>query len=252
MPRRARNTLTTSFFHVMVQGVNKELIFKENKYKEKYLQILKKTNMKYKVDVIAYAIMYNHAHLLIHTDNIRTLSKFMKKINEDYGRYYNYMENRVGPIFRDRFLSEQITNRRYLINCIAYIHNNPVKAGIVKKCENYKYSSYTDYLNNTEFIDERIIELVFGQKSLDLIKFKNIHLRKTYYFADCENSLENNMEEIIKELEERYKCKIENIIKDSRMLRNIVIEIKDRIRISNRSLSKILKINRNKINQILK
>ena len=145
MPRRARKNLCTSFFHVIVQGVNKEFIFYKDKYKKNYLNILKEAKEKYNLDIVAYAIMYNHAHLLIHTENINILSNFMKKVNEDYGRYYNYIEERKGHVFRDRYLSEEITSQRYLLNCLVYIHNNPIKSDVVNRCEEYKYSSYNFY-----------------------------------------------------------------------------------------------------------
>lgn len=252
MPRIARKDMNTSFFHVIVQGVNREFIFTKDKYKEKYLKLLKETKEQYLIDIISHAIMYNHAHLLLHTENINELSNFMKKVNEDYGRYYNYMENRVGHVFRDRFLSEPITYEKYLFNCIAYIHNNPVKANIVDKCENYKYSSYSDYLNMTGFIDEKILKLVFGKKKLDLDEFKKMHLKKAYYFAEYENMESQNMNEIILELEDKYKNKIELLNKNPKILKNIIIEIKERIRISNSSLAKYLKIDRNRINKLIK
>ena len=53
MPRIARNDLNTSFFHVIIQGVNKECIFKQNIYKEKYLQFLKEANLKFNIKIIA-------------------------------------------------------------------------------------------------------------------------------------------------------------------------------------------------------
>ena len=251
MPRRAREVLRTSFFHVMVQGVNKEFIFKQDKYKQKYLKFLKLAKEKHEIDIIAYAIMNNHTHLLLHTNKLTELSEFMKKVNEDYGRYYNYVEDRIGHVFRDRYLSEPITNQKYLLSCMAYIHNNPVKANIVDKCENYKYSSYLDYLNMSGFIDKKIIELVFGNELLSIEEFEIIHKKKTFYFADCDNTLEQIMNDIIKELEVRYRCKNEKIKNNPKVLKDIVIEIKERTRISNSNMARYLKISRNKISKIL-
>ena len=178
MPRRSRESLNTSFFHVIVQGVNKEFIFSKETYKEKYLKLLKAAKSKFVIDIIAYTIMSNHVHLLIHADNINELSGFMKKVNEDFARYYNYKENRVGYVFRDRFLSEPITNRKYLLYCISYIHNNPVKANLVKECKDYKYSSYNDYINKTRFTNSRIIKMVFENKLLDMNAYQKLHSGK--------------------------------------------------------------------------
>lgn len=252
MPRRSRESLHTSFFHVIVQGVNKEFIFKKDKYKRKYLNLLKKGKIQAEIDIVAYAIMYNHAHLLLHTDNAKKLSSFMKKINEDYARYYNHIENRVGHVFRDRFLSEPIINQKYLLNCISYIHNNPVKANIVKNCEDYKFSSYSNYIRREEFIDKNIIELVFGSKVLDLEQFRAMHVKNKYYFAEYDDMLQENMKEILIDLEERYGKKTVELVKNPVYLENIVVEIKDRIKISNIKLAQYLQVNRNKIYRVLK
>lgn len=247
MPRIVRENLNTSFFHVVVQGVNKEYIFNKNKYKEKYFQFLKKAKMQYEIDIVAYAIMGNHAHLLLHTNHIKVLSDFMKKVNEDYGRYYNYMENRVGHVFRDRFLSEPIAYERYLFNCIAYIHNNPVKAAVVEKCEEYKFSSYLDYINATGFINEDIIELVFGTKKLDINNYHMLHIKKPYYFAEYDDMLQQNMQELLNELEERYGKSLLRLVKSPIYLEKIVLEIKDRIKISDVQLANYLQVDKNKI-----
>ena len=84
MPRIARNCLDTSFFHVMVQGINKEYIFKNNQYINRYLQLLKEKLNREKLEIIAYCIMNNHAHLLIQVGDIKELSKYMQKVNSTY------------------------------------------------------------------------------------------------------------------------------------------------------------------------
>lgn len=251
MSRKARKNLSTSFFHVIVQGINKEYIFEKVKYKNKYLQLLKDTRKVYDIKIIAYVIMNNHVHILIYTENVEDLSKFMKEVNGSFARYYNYEENRVGYVFRDRFLSEPILNRRYLIRCIPYIHNNPVKAGLVKHCEDYLFSSYNDYINKSGFVNEKIYELVFEQKLFSMENYQNIHKDKVYYFMEYENRVEENMNEIIEELQDRYKVNWKNLIKEIRILEKIIPEIKERITISNTKLAKYLKISRYKLEHIL-
>lgn len=97
MPRIARNCLDTSFFHVMVQGINKEYIFKNNRYIKRYLQLMKEKLNREELEMIAYCVMNNHAPILIKVVDIKKLSKYMQKVNTIYAQYYNYMEgNRVG------------------------------------------------------------------------------------------------------------------------------------------------------------
>lgn len=146
MPRHARKNYETSFFHVIVQGINKEYIFNEEENIEKYLQIIDNNLNEGEIEIISYCIMNNHAHFLIYTKSIEELSKFMLKTNTSFARYYNKKISRVGYVFRDRYISEPIMNERYLISCINYIHKNPVKANMVKNCAEYKYSSYNKFL----------------------------------------------------------------------------------------------------------
>ena len=146
MSRIARKYNDASFFHVITQGINKEYIFKKERYINEYLKLLKKYSEELNVEIIAYCIMGNHMHCLLKINKIEKLSKLMQKVNTIYARYYNYMENnRVGYVFRDRFVSEAITSNRYFIQCIKYIHMNPVKAGIVSTPGEYKFSSYKFY-----------------------------------------------------------------------------------------------------------
>lgn len=252
MARRSRESLNTSFFHVIVQGLNKEYIFEQNKSKEKYLKILNESKEKYNVDIVSYCIMSNHAHILIHTENVKELSSFMKNTDEDYARYYNYMAKRNGYVFRDRFSSEPITDYKYLLNCIAYIHKNPVKANMVGKCEDYPYSSYNDYLKKSDYLNEELCEIIFGVKKIDIEKFKNIHFLSNYYFMENIDMTEENMREIISEYEAKYGKTWDEIIKMREERRNIILDVKKKVMISNRKLAKYLNINRNTLNKIIK
>lgn len=252
MARRSRESLSTSFFHVIVQGLNKEYIFEQNRYKEKYLKILNKTKNNYNIEIIAYCIMSNHAHILIYTDDVIELSNFMKNIDEDYARYYNYIEKRVGYVFKGRFLSEPINDLHYLLNCISYIHKNPVKAYMVDKCENYQYSSYNEYLNNVNFLKKDLCKIIFGRKSIDIGQFRQIHLLKDYYFMENVDMTNENIQEIIMEYEEKYGMDWNKIITNTDNVRKIVVEMKQRMSISNRKLAQYSNINRNTIDRIIK
>ena len=142
MSRVSRKNMETSFFHIIAQGVNREKIFYKSKYIKKYLSLIDKYKKEYNISVIAYCVMSNHIHMLIHTENVNCMSKFMHRINGIYGQYYNKYEDRVGIVFRNRYASEPIYDQKYLASCINYIHMNPVKAKIVKKCDEYEYSSF--------------------------------------------------------------------------------------------------------------
>lgn len=161
MPRNARILLEGKICHHIVQGINKEYIFEEKDDKNKYLSLLKKYYKKYNIDIICYCIMDNHTHLILYSNSIKNISSFLEIINSAYGRYYNKKHNRVGYVFRNRFKSILIKTRKQLCTCIKYIHMNPVKANIVKRESEYEYSSYNDYINNSGFLNQRILDFLF-------------------------------------------------------------------------------------------
>ncbi len=174
MPRISRKSLENIVCHHMVQGINKENIFKTKEDKTKYLTLLRKYYSKFKVNMIAYCIMDNHVHLLMHTEKTQNISEFMRQVNSIYAMDYNRRKDRVGYVYRNRFKSVPIMTREQMYKCIKYIHMNPVKAGIVKDEAKYNYSSYNDYLNQTGFINEKVLEFVFSSSKNYIEKFQKI------------------------------------------------------------------------------
>jgi len=161
MPRKARYYLENCcYFHVMVQGINRSYIFEEAKDKEYYRKIFKEKECDYNLELITSCIMDNHVHFVIYTENIKDLSNFMKKINLSYAMYYNKTHNRVGYVFRDRFKSQGIFSEKQLYNCIKYVFNNPVKAGLCANPKDYLYldckkefCNMDDWKSDEKFID---------------------------------------------------------------------------------------------------
>ena len=203
IPRISRKELNTPFLHVMVQGINKEYIFKNKKYITTYLNLLRKYIKEYDVTMISYCIMNNHAHLLTYAEIQEELSKFMHKVNLVFSQFYNKNNNRCGMVFRNRYKSEPIYNLSYLINCIQYIHLNPVKAKIVEKCEDYPYSSYNAYMKNGNITKSKIMVEMFGKD----YNYKNLFDNKIkYLFNDIEEPNE-------REIKEYMDIAIENFLK---------------------------------------
>jgi len=160
MPRKSRNIKNNNFYHVIIQGINREYIFDDNNNKSYYLYLLRKKLADYNSIVISYCIMDNHAHFLVYCEIESEISCLFQRINGSYSNYYNKAKNRVGYVFRDRFLSQEIYDRAQLINCIKYIHNNPVKALMVKRAEDYNFSSYKEFINQVSgVIDFNIINI---------------------------------------------------------------------------------------------
>lgn len=92
--------------------------------------------------------MNNHVHLLLREGN-EEISTTMKRIGVSFVWHYNLKYGTTGHLFQDRFKSENVETGRYLLTVIRYIHQNPVKAGIVQRPDQWKWSSCIDYYNNT-------------------------------------------------------------------------------------------------------
>lgn len=208
MSRKSRNIFKSGFFHIMVQGINKEYILKDNSDKSFYLFLMKKYYSKFKIQIISYCIMDNHVHIILYSKDINEISNYMHNLNLVYGKYYNTKMNRVGYVFRDRYKSQLIYDRDYLFKCIKYIHMNPVKANMVTKEGDYKYSSYNEFINQTNFITEFIINEVFGNKNY-LNIFKNIK-DADIEIIDIDNN-EDNLKVAINEYLKFNSLQIEDI-----------------------------------------
>lgn len=172
MARIARKNINTPFLHVMVQGVNKEFIFNSDSEKKQYMDLLNENYTLYNIQILAYCIMGNHVHILFYAENIKELGLCMHAINTKYAISYNKKNNRCGAIFRNRYKIQPIENIHHLLCCINYIHQNPVKANIVKYCEDYKYSSYNDYLNDSGCSKNTVLSTVLNLNFDSIIKSK--------------------------------------------------------------------------------
>ena len=84
MPRFPRNYIKTTAFHVITQGINKSYIFENPEDIKYYIKVMYKLNEQCKIKIFAYCIMNNHAHILIETDKIDNLSKYMQRLNTIY------------------------------------------------------------------------------------------------------------------------------------------------------------------------
>lgn len=150
MPRNARQISGTGIYHIIVRGINRQTIFFEDDDYQKYIDTIRRFIANGDANVLGYCLMSNHLHLLIQDNNI-AISKIMKQIGTSYAYWYNCKYERSGHVFQDRFKSENIEDDSYLITVIRYIHQNPVKAGIVTKAENYIWSSCRVYYGEKEY-----------------------------------------------------------------------------------------------------
>ena len=165
MPRISRNTSDSNFFHTMVQGIEKQIIFDNPANMNLYIDLIQKNAIRADVIILAYCIMPNHAHILIYASHINKLTKFFSYTNTSYAMHFNSENKRVGYVFRDRYKSKSIYTIKQLINTINYIHDNPVKAGLSLTVDKYKYSSYLEYKGKAKIINKKLLYRYFGKEN---------------------------------------------------------------------------------------
>ncbi|MGN0492417.1 MAG: REP-associated tyrosine transposase [Acutalibacteraceae bacterium] len=170
MPRQARKKSKTGIYHIMLRGTNGQQIFADSEDCEKFLEIIKDCKAISEFEIFAYCLMGNHIHLLL-KENKEPIELIMKRIASRFVYWYNIKYQRVGHLFQDRFKSEPVENDEYFLTVIRYIHQNPVKAGICKKPQDYYYSSYNEFFKNQIFVDCNFVFGIIGRD--EFIKFNN-------------------------------------------------------------------------------
>ncbi|MDO4299970.1 MAG: transposase [Clostridia bacterium] len=161
MARHNRIKSSTNIYHVIWRGVGQQNIFIEDYDYKKFLWILSDCKKSFDMKIYAYCLMTNHIHLLIRVENI---SEAMGRLGGNYAQWFNTKYGRVGHLFQDRFLSEPVEDDRYLLTAIRYIHQNPVKAYMAEKVDDYKWSSFKHYIYNSDLVDKDLIMGMMSKK----------------------------------------------------------------------------------------
>lgn len=145
MARPLRVEYPGAFYHVINHGNSQENLFKSPRDYEKFLKYLEKAAERFAVIIHTYCLMDNHYHLLLETAE-PNLSVTMQWLNVSYATYFNRKHNRNGHLFQGRFKAILIEAEAYLKHLSRYIHLNPVRARIIDKPEQYRWSSYSVFI----------------------------------------------------------------------------------------------------------
>lgn len=245
MSRVPRNYFNSNFFHIMVQGINKEYIFKDELFKKVYLKFIFEESKVFNINIISFCVMDNHAHFLLIVDKIENMSMFMKQVDGKYALFYNKYRNRVGYVFRNRYKSEPIYDEKYLYQCILYIHRNPVKAGITERLDEYRYASTMKYS----------IKKVQEIYNYNLTKFADIDVEEYKFIDASKNQNDEEVNEIIEQtiLNTMKKLNIKSINKKDRyVMKTIIKEIREKTNASMEVIARRLKISKSSVSRYLK
>lgn len=140
----------------------------------------------------AYCLMSNHFHLLIR-EREESVGETVKRIASSYVYYFNRKYKRDGHLFKERFKSEPVNDMAYFTTLLRYIHQNPVKAGIVEHVKDYEYSSWGEYDGTVE----PVFQICHTQAVLNRIPFTELEawinepLADDVHCLDIEDSSRN-------------------------------------------------------------
>jgi putative transposase len=139
-----------STYHIYNRSINKELLYKSE---ENYLYFMQKFNyyLTGKIDVLAYCLMPTHFHFFIRAgEDSAAIEKSFKNLFISYAKAINRMYVRSGSLFQAKYKKEPIADEGHFTNVIAYIHLNPLKAGLCSKPGDWKFSSYKVITGNAD------------------------------------------------------------------------------------------------------
>ena len=147
MARVRRLYFCNAVYHISIRGNNKQDVLGAVDDKKIFLGILNKFKLRFGFKLYGLVLMDNHAHLVVRVVNNINISKIMHAINLSFSFKFRKKYNYFGHVWQGRFRSNVIDKDRYILNCLEYIHNNPVRAGLVGNVEAYLWSSYHFYNN---------------------------------------------------------------------------------------------------------
>ena len=141
MARPLRIEFAGALYHVTSRGNAREAIYRSDNDRQEFLSRLNRVCERYQWYCHAYCLMDNHYHLLVETGT-PSLSKGMKILNGTYTQYFNQTYRRVGHVYQGRFKGILVEKESYLLELARYIVLNPVRAQMVRRAQDWPWSSY--------------------------------------------------------------------------------------------------------------
>lgn len=260
MARLQRKYSNTGYYHVMLRGNERKKIFRDDEDRLKFISILKKKQSEIDLSFYAYCLMDNHIHLVLRENN-NEISLIMKGIATSYAMYFNIKYGRVGHVFQDRFKSEAVEDERYLMAVIRYVHFNPIKACMVERPEDYRWSSYQWYIKpeveEAKFMDAKyILEIISENQEVAIKEFERFFMEKNDdVFLDDDESSIRTLEEgeayLDKYMQENWSgINRDKVITDKSTRNELIRNLRTHTKLSIINIARLLGVNRGIVEKI--
>ena len=168
MPRKARIDAPGFLHHIIVRGIERKEIFRDQKDQTNFLDRLELILEDTSTPCFAWALIPNHVHLLLRT-GMTPISTIMRRLLTGYAQQFNRRHRRHGQLFQNRYKSFLCEEDAYLLELVRYIHLNPLRAGLVESMDElnqYPYSGHSALMGKIErkWQDVDYILNYFGNK----------------------------------------------------------------------------------------
>ena len=211
MARALRLSFENAFYHITARGIRKENIFYSDKDKKVFLDKINETFNKYSFVLYAYCLMDNHYHLFIKTP-FANISQGMHYLNTSYANWFKAKHKLTGSIFQGRYKSILVDEDSYALVLSAYIHLNPLRAGMVDNIEDYPFSSFLDYIGKRNPFIVLDMSLILNKSSNNPEEAKKKYKQFVIENADLKNPIEKSYKNIALGSEKSRKDKSKRTI----------------------------------------
>ena len=250
MARQARKRSETGIYHIMLRGIDKRNTFLDKEDRIKFLEQLFKAKETAEFKLYGYCLMDNHVHLLIQESE--EIGTSIKRLTVGYVQWHNNKYARTGHLFQNRYMSEVVETEEYLISVLRYIHQNPVKAKMVKNCTNYLWSSYNEYISvykeGKPSIDCKLVKSYFIEKE-SFEEYMNANNKDEHLeYIEVKKHRDEVLKEDLKKEIKTITLKEISMVERNRMIKDIYISTGASIR----QLGRVLGIGKNIIEKAIK
>jgi REP element-mobilizing transposase RayT len=190
MSRAWRIEYEGALYHLLSRGNEHSDIFVDDYDRKRFLDAIEEMSERFEIDVFAYVLMSNHYHVLLRTRRAN-LKKAMHWFGTTYTQRFNLRHSRSGHLFQGRYKSIIVQNDAYLIQLSYYIHRNPLRAGIVKRLADYRWSSYRVYAYGHKTPKWLSTDLILSQFEGEQDRYKKYREKVQKYASEEKHLLED-------------------------------------------------------------
>ena len=164
MPRAGRTFEEGRIYHVYNRVGGGRMAFEDEKLCERFVEIFRQVVVRDEGTSLGWCLLGNHYHLILRQGPV-PLSRSLKTLQQGVTRARNLRDRTFGPLWQGRFKAKEVTDDRYLVQLVAYVHFNPVTAGLVQNPDQYRWSGHREIIgrrrNPIVAVDD--VLLLYGQ-----------------------------------------------------------------------------------------